>query len=113
PYVESTGVMPPLVHLLGVFTWAVGALVVYLVAEDEFTRRNAAHALNWQLTYFVYLLVSVLLMVVLVGFLLFALLGLLNLVFCVVAAVKAADGEAWSYPFTVNFVSVPVTDTQI
>jgi len=32
------------------------------------------------------------------------LLGLLNMVFIVIAAVKAAEGEVWSYPLTIDLL---------
>lgn len=38
-----------LVHLLSIPTGVVGAGIVYLVATNEFTKRNARNALNWHL----------------------------------------------------------------
>jgi len=38
-----------LVHLLSIPTGVVGAGLVYLVATNEFTKRNARNALNWHL----------------------------------------------------------------
>jgi|GEM_PF-447027 len=37
------------VHLLGLATSVFAPAVVYLVSDDEFTRRNARNATNWQL----------------------------------------------------------------
>lgn len=89
-----------LVHPLGLFTWIVGPLVVYLVTDDEFIAENARQAFNWQVFVAVYLVVSGALVLVLVGFLLLPLVVLANLVFCTVAAVKALRGETWQYPLT-------------
>jgi len=91
-------------HLLGLFTWVVGPLVVLLVADDEFVDENARNAVNWQLFLGLYSLVGIVLSVVLVGVFVLMIVGLLDVVFCVVAAVKAADDEAWSYPLTLDAI---------
>jgi len=52
----------------------------------------------------IYGIVAGILVFVGIGFLLVPLILLLNLVFCVLAAVKASNGETWSYPITYDFV---------
>ena len=47
---------------------------------------------------------GIVLSVVLVGVFVLTIVGLLDVVFCVVAAVKAADDEAWSYPLTLDAI---------
>ncbi|VTT85682.1 hypothetical protein DM2_564 [Halorubrum sp. DM2] len=39
-----------------------------------------------------------------IGFLILPVLGLLDRVFVVIAAVKAFEGEAWSYPLTIDLL---------
>jgi len=91
-------------HVLAIFTWVVGPLIVYVVADDEFTKDNARNALNWQISLTIYSIVSGILTIVLIGIVMLAVLGLLNIVFCVMAAVKASDGETWEYPITINLM---------
>lgn len=91
-----------LTHVLGIFTGLLGPLLVYLIADDEFTKENARNALNWQISLTIYSIISIVLMIVLIGFLLIPVLILLNLVFCIMAAVKASDGEIWEYPITID-----------
>jgi len=43
-------------------------------------------------------------MIVIIGGLLAPLVGILNLVFCIIAAVKANNGEAYRYPFTLRLI---------
>jgi uncharacterized Tic20 family protein len=102
PHGDTT--MAALTHLLALVTWILGPLVVYIVTEDEFTKENSRNAINWQIAFTLYTVVSAILVLLLVGFLFLAVLGILNLVFCVVAAVKASDGEEWKYPFTPDIV---------
>jgi uncharacterized Tic20 family protein len=100
---KETG-MAALAHILGLLTWVVGPLVIYLASDDEFAKENAANALNWQIMFTIYFTVSAVLVIALIGFLLMPLVGLLDLIFCILAAVKASDGEAWEYPLTPNIV---------
>lgn len=93
-----------LAHLLPLVTWVLGPLAVYFVAEDEFTRESARNAINWQIMFTIYILISFALVFLLVGFVLLPLVGLLDTVFCIVAAVKAYEGQTWKYPLTPDIV---------
>ncbi len=96
--------MAALTHVLALLTWIVGPLVVLLATDDHFVKENARNALNWQIMFTIYVILSVLLMFVLVGFLFIMILPILDLAFCIIAAVKASEGEAWRYPLTPDIV---------
>ena len=87
-------------HVLALFTWVIGPLVIYLVTDDPFVKENAANATNWQIMFTVYFIASLFLLVVLVGFVLILVLPLLDLAFVIIAAIKASEEEAWKYPLT-------------
>ena len=91
-------------HIVGFITSIIGPLIMYLILDDGFGKRNAANALNWQIMVFIYLTISGILTFLLIGFALIPLVLLLDLIFCIIAAVKASQGEAWSYPITYDFV---------
>jgi len=95
-------------HLLGLFTWIIGALVIWLVNKDDpskaFVTDQAKEALNFQITLGLAAIVSSILMIVLIGFLLMPLVGLAGLVFAIIAAVKANNGEAYRYPFILRLI---------
>ncbi len=101
---ENDAGLAALTHILALFTWILGPLLVYVFTDDEFVKENAANALNWQISFSIYMVISAVLMVVLIGFLFVVILGLLDLIFCIVAAVKASEGEAWDYPITINLL---------
>lgn len=93
-------------------TW-VGPLIVLLAGGGRSPRvkRHCYDALNFQITVWlatiVATLVSLLLMVVLVGFLLIwavPAIPLVALVFHVLAAIKVAGGEDYRYPMTIRFL---------
>ena len=93
-------------HVLGLFAWLVGPLVVLVVSSDEFVKENARSAVNWQVCLTAYSLVALAVSFAFarVGFLAFPALGVLNTVSVVMAAVKAAGGETWRYPFAIDLL---------
>lgn len=92
--------MAMLTHVLALFTWLIGPLVVHMATDDPFVRENAAKATDWQIMFTVYMLISAVLIVVLIGLVLLLVLPFINMAFILIAAVKANEGEAWSYPLT-------------
>ena len=96
-----------LAHLLGIFTWVIGPLVLYLVKKDEspFVRHHAAEALNFQITVTLALIASVFLILVLVGLLLLIMVPIGALVFEIVASVRAYRGDWYRYPINIRMVS--------
>ncbi len=122
-----------LVHLLGLITGFLGPVIVYAAANNEYTRENARHALNWHVTVFVLMIVAMVTFFLgadeltvggeatelsllpapldtvfaVVGVLLVLLLMiaiLLTLVYTLVATVKAIFGSVWTYPGAVDVV---------
>jgi uncharacterized Tic20 family protein len=123
------------VHLFGLLTGSVRPGLVSLLSSREFTRENARHALNWQLS--VTALTLAMFVCLVLGFgefdlpgggtveilllpdpiaLVFVLLTIVlifvltlasfaNLVFPLLATGKAIFGTPWKYPFAHEFVT--------
>ncbi len=91
----------------------VGPLVIYLVKKDDpFVRRQAAEALNFNLSFLLYAVVlavaGLLLLIVLVGILVWLALiplGIFWIVMVCIAASQAGQGADYRYPLTIRFVS--------
>ena len=100
--------MALLAHILGIFTGFLGSLIIWLVNKDNpeksFVTDQAKEALNFQITLIIPYFISGILTLVLIGFLLLAALGIGNLVLCIIAAMKANNGEAYRYPFTLRLI---------
>ncbi|QGA83692.1 DUF4870 domain-containing protein [Halomicrobium sp. LC1Hm] len=123
-----------LVHPFALLTAGIGAGLVYLVANHEFTRTNARNVLNWHLSVLALTAIAVLTftlgadeltigsrvvdwsllgppldtIVAIVGTLLLLLTGCvwsLTWVFTLIATVKAILGDPWNYPFAREFVN--------
>ncbi|WP_310964170.1 DUF4870 domain-containing protein [Nocardioides terrisoli] len=84
----------------------LGPFLVLLVKGDQspFVRRQAVESLNFQLSVLIYGLVSLVLCLLLIGFLLLIVLGVAWLVLTIVGAVKASSGEDYRYPLTIRMV---------
>jgi uncharacterized Tic20 family protein len=85
----------------------LGPLVMYIIFKDRgaFIRHHAAEALNFQLTMWIGILISIPLMFVIIGFFTFGFIGLAMLVCHILGAVAAGEGRDFRYPFTIRFVS--------
>ena len=94
-------------HLLPLASiYIIGALIVWLIKRDEdpFVEAHGREALNFQLSVLIYGLISILLIIVFIGFLMLVALAIFSLVMSIIAAVKAANGETYRYPLTMRMV---------
>lgn len=84
----------------------LGPLTAYLLSANRpFVRANAVEAFNFNLTMWIGVMVSFVLMFLGIGFITLPLFGLAMLVFHIVAAVKARDGVVYRYPMSIRFFS--------
>ncbi|KAG0905622.1 hypothetical protein G6F31_021916 [Rhizopus arrhizus] len=86
-------------HQLGIFTWFIGPLIIWLINKDDagkaFVTDQAKEALNFQITITIAMLICIVLTIVIIGGILAPIVGILNLVFCIIAAVTAPHGAAY------------------
>lgn len=84
----------------------IGPLVVWQLKKDNaFVEDQGKEALNFQITVSIAVLVCLLLSLVLIGLLLLPVVGIGALVLAVMAGIKANDGEAYRYPFTLRLIN--------
>jgi len=110
-YSSDERTMALLAHVLGIVVGFLAPLVIWLIkrTESPYVDHHGKEALNFQITVLLAATaLSVVMCIPLVGLvaipLLFA-LGIANIVFSILAAVKANDGELYRYPFTLRLVS--------
>ena len=84
----------------------VGPLVVSIARGDQssFVGAHAKEALNFNITVTLAALACFLLMLVFVGFLLGSALFIAWLVMTLIAAIRASEGAAYRYPFSLRLV---------
>lgn len=80
-------------------------LILWQVKKDEsaIIDRHGRIIMNWILTEFVLLLLIVPLCFILIGFALLFILGVAGIVFPIIGAIKAGNGEVWPYPCSIRF----------
>lgn len=88
------------------FGWILGPLIVYLVKKDQsaYVKEHATEALNMGISATIYILVSIALMLVLIGFVTAAIVGIAAIVYAILAGLKANEGRSYRYPFILRLV---------
>jgi uncharacterized protein len=93
--------------LIGVpFGHIAGPLILWLIKKDQNPTLDAhgKEALNFQITSYIWFVVTGILIIVLIGIVLLPLALLANLILTIVGAMKANNGEFYRYPFTIRFL---------
>jgi uncharacterized Tic20 family protein len=87
------------------FAGFVAPIVIWQVKKNELPGidPHGKNAVNWIISSIIYAVVSAILIVVHIGFVLLAILGILGIVFPIIAAIKANNGEVWKYPLSIPF----------
>lgn len=110
---KNARTMGMLCHLLGLliltqlsFGQIWGPLILWLVKRDDhpFIDEQGKEALNFQISMTIYMLLCVPLVFVGIGILLLVALQILDVVLCIIAGLKANEGIAYKYPFTIRFI---------
>ena len=85
----------------------IGPIVVWAMKKGDmpYVDRQGKEAINFQLSITIYMFVSILLMLVVIGMLTALAVGLAALVLPIIAALKANNGEEYRYPLTIRFLS--------
>lgn len=91
---------------------AAAALVVWFLVRDRsaFAAEHAKEAFNFNLSMFIYVAISLLLVVftlgigLLVALPLWAVIGIAWLVLTIIAAIKAWEGQPYRYPLTIRLL---------
>jgi len=103
-----------LVHLLAFaglifpFGHVLGPLVLWLVKRSDypgFFDANGKESVNFQISVTIYLFVAGILLLLLVGVVLIPVIVIVDIVFVIIAAVKANQGELYRYPMSIRFIS--------
>jgi len=81
-------------------------LVIWSMNKDRsaLVDRQGKESVNFQLSMILYILVSLLLVLLIVGIFMLVALALLNVIFIVIAAIKVDQGEEYRYPLTIRFI---------
>ena len=101
---EKDNSLSVITHILGLIVGFLGPLIILLVTKDEEVKKHAKTALNWQLSVIIYAIIGAILIFVFIGVLVLIALFILDIIFCIMAAIKASNGELWDYPMSIRFL---------
>ncbi|MCA1054498.1 DUF4870 domain-containing protein [Rossellomorea aquimaris] len=97
--------MAALIYVLSFFTVFIGPVILWLLKRDdsEFVDYHGKEYLNFLISYTIYGIVSSILVIILIGMILVPIVGVLALVFTIIAAIKAYEGERYRIPTVIHF----------
>lgn len=95
-----------LIPMTPVFGSVIAPLIIWQIKKDEFefVDEQGKEALNFQISILIYALVAGLLCFACIGFFLLPAVYIFDLIFLLIAAVKANNGERYRYPITIRFI---------
>lgn len=91
-----------IVPLLG---WLL-PLILWQVKKDSsaYINTHGKIVMNWIISSLIYAIVCYILVFILVGIILLIALGICSLIFIILGAIKANNGEIWHYPLSIRFI---------
>ena len=95
-----------LIHIGGIFFGILPSLIGYLVTKDrgEFIRQHSRAALNFHITLLIVYGACVILSFVFVGIFLLIAAEIVAIVFGILAAIAANNGQLYKFPISIEFV---------
>jgi len=84
----------------------IAPILIWQLNKDKIPGLDAHGKMvtNWMISATIYAIASIILMFVLVGFLTLLVLAVTGIVFPIIGAIKANNGELWEYPLTIKFL---------
>jgi uncharacterized Tic20 family protein len=72
--------------------------------QSELVDKQGKNILNWMISSFIYIAISVILSFVLIGIPLLIVIGICSFIFTVIGAITASNGNIYEYPLTMTFI---------
>lgn len=109
PDERQMGMIMHLSQLVNVLFFPIGIvapIVLWQTQKDKMPALDAHGKMvtNWMISMTIYMIVSIVLMFVLIGFLTILAVAVMGIVFPIIGGIKANNGELWSYPLTIKFL---------
>lgn len=96
-----------IMHVLSLVGFILlGPLIVWLVKKEEssFIDRQGRELLNFQLSIFIYSIVSLVLSLVCIGLVLLFVVSMTSLILTIIGLVKATEGKIYRFPLTIKML---------
>ena len=88
------------------FGGIIGPLICWLSKKDEslWLYINGRNSLNFQLSIMLYIVLTIPLCFIIIGFPIIGMLVILKVICIIIASVKASKGEPFKYPLVIPFI---------
>ncbi|WP_042457466.1 DUF4870 domain-containing protein [Neobacillus dielmonensis] len=99
-------ILAAVMYVLNFFVPVIGPLIVWLLKKDEsaFIDFHGKEYFNFTISYFIYSVVSGILVILLIGIFLLWVVGIAAFVFNIIAAVKAFEGKEYRFPLIFRLI---------
>ena len=106
---RQMGMIMHLSQLVNVLFFPIGIVAPIVLWQTQKEKMPALDAhgkmvTNFMISMTIYMVVSIILMFVLIGFLTILAAAIMGIVFPIIGGIKANNGELWSYPMTIKFL---------
>ena len=106
---RQMGMFLHLSQLANVIFFPIGIVAPILLWQTQKEKMPALDAhgkmvVNWMISSTIYAVVSLVLCLVLVGFLMLIALAVVGIFFPIIGGIKANNGELWQYPLAIRFL---------
>lgn len=84
----------------------IAPIVIWQIKKTDYPELDphGKNVANWLISYVIYVVVCSILLAVFIGFFLLLILAALGVIFPIVGAIKANNGEVWKYPLSISFI---------
>lgn len=106
---RQMGMIMHLSQLVNILFFPIGIVAPIVLWQTQKEKMPALDAhgkmvTNFMISMTIYMVVSIILMFVLIGFLTILAAAIMGIVFPIIGGIKANNGELWSYPMTIKFL---------
>ena len=106
---RQMGMFLHLSQLANVIFFPIGIVAPILLWQTQKEKMPALDAhgkmvVNWMISSTIYAVVSLVLCLLLVGFLMLIALAVVGILFPIIGGIKANNGELWQYPLAIRFL---------
>ncbi|SRR6056297_164585 len=94
-----------LAGLIVPFAGLLAPIIIFILKKEELPGLipHGYVVFNWMISALIYAIVSAILVLILIGFLGLLAVAVLSIVFPIIGAIKASEGEVWPYPLSIKF----------
>lgn len=84
----------------------IGPLIIWAIKKEEllWVDKQGKEAMNFQISMTIYMFLSAILILLIIGIFLLIALGIINVIFIIIASIRANSGEEFTYPLSIQFI---------